>query len=437
MGSKNTAAAPSLEELRAELQKCVKCGACQGVCPIYAETRRETDVARGKLSLLEAATEGSLPYSSNYDQILNNCLLCLACVESCSSSVRVDRLIVQARQALVETRGLPRSRRSAHALLKSGQRRLNYLLQGGSLLQSLLLRRVPQSSGLRRRFPLPGVQADQILPRLTLRPFRQRHPEHVQAPEAVQKAIFFTGCSTNYIFPEIGEAVLKVLGSLGVSLVIPAAQGCCGAPVEAAGDSETFISLARSNLQALLQQDPELKVLVCCSSGGYMLKKVYPELLAADAQLAGPARDLASRTFDISEYLVQVIGLDRIAAKITSPILDRTTYHDPCHLKRGQGISQEPRQLLELCCGEKFLEMRDADRCCGLGGTYGLTHREMSKRIRHRKLEVIQEVQAELVATGCPACMLQLREGLHHFAPGIQVKHTIQVLARAMGLEQE
>jgi glycolate oxidase iron-sulfur subunit len=356
-------------------------------------------------------------------------------MENCSSSVRVDRLIVRAREALVDTRGIPRTRRSVHALLQqAGQRPLNSLVRGGSLLQSLLFRRIPHSSGLRRRFPLPGVEADQLLPKLAIRPFRRRYPEHIQTPWAEQRAIFFTGCSSNYIFPDLGEAMLKVLSCLGVSLTIPAGQSCCGAPVEAAGDKWSFISLAKSNLQALLAQDPGLKVLVCCSSGGYMFKRIYPELLSQDPHWAGPAADLASRTYDISEYLVQVVGLDRIAARITCPVRDRTTYHDPCHLRRGQGISQEPRQLLRLCCEKGFIEMREPERCCGLGGTYGLTHREMSQRIRAHKIDSILESQAEQVATGCPACMLQLSQGLLKSAPGLQVRHTIQILAKAMGL---
>ena len=424
-----------LAELQDELSKCVKCGACQSVCPIFAETKRERDVARGKISLVEAVAEGSLPSTQDYDSILNNCLLCMACVENCSSSVRVDKVVTGARDALVHKRGLPWPRRRIHALLKGGGRTIDTLFKGGSLVQSLLFRRIPESSGLRRRFALPGVEAEQVLPRLARKPFRSRHPEIVDAQAHTERVVFFTGCSINYIFPRIGEAVLKVLNGLGVSVTIPPMQNCCGAPVEAAGDRETCLALARANLDAVTRGNAGLKVVVCCSSGGYMFKKLYPELFAKDPKLGKAAADLASRTYDISEYLVQEIGLDRIAEQISAPCQQVTTYHDPCHLKRAQGVSREPRQLLRLCCQDRFAEMEDPDRCCGLGGTYGVTHREMSKKIRGHKVQNILDQGAEQVATGCPACMIQLQDGLHSQAPGTLVRHTIEVLAQAMGLE--
>jgi glycolate oxidase iron-sulfur subunit len=165
-----------------------------------------------------------------------------------------------------------------------------------------------------------------------------------------------------------------------------------------------------------------------------MFKTLYPELFAGDPELSEAAADLASRTFDISEYLVHEIGLERVAGKIVSPCGLRTTYHDPCHLKRAQGVSGEPRRLLELACPGSFAEMEEPDRCCGLGGTYGVTHREMSKKIRGRKVQSILDAQAGQVATGCPACMIQLQDGLHQEAPKIQVRHTIEVLAQAMGV---
>jgi len=165
-----------------------------------------------------------------------------------------------------------------------------------------------------------------------------------------------------------------------------------------------------------------------------MFKTLYPELFAQDPELSQAAADLASRTCDISEYLVHEIGLEAIAGQIVSPCGLRTTYHDPCHLKRAQGVSREPRRLLELACPDSFAEMKQPDRCCGLGGTYGVTHREMSKKIRNRKVQNILDVQAGQVATGCPACMIQLQDGLHQEAPKIRARHTIEVLAQAMGV---
>ncbi len=424
----------SLVQLQEELNKCAKCGACHSVCPIFAQTKMEKDVARGKIALVEAAAEGALPDTQGYAHVLNNCLLCLACVENCSSSVRVDKIVIQAREALMQKKGLSWPRRKVHAVLSAGSRQLDTFFKRGSLLQRLLFRRIPESSGLRRRFALPGVEAEQVLPRLARTPFRRQHPEMLKASDQAGQVVFFTGCASNYIFPSIAEALVKVLNALNISVIIPKHQNCCGAPVQAAGDKQTFLTLAERNLEVLSSMHQYSQVVVCCSSGGYMFKKVYPEAFVQDTDLSQAAVDLASRTYDISEYLLQVIGLEKIAQKITSPCRLRTTYHDPCHLKRAQGLAQEPRQLLRLCCQEFLLEMQDPDRCCGLGGTYGLTHRDMSKRIRAHKVQNILGVQAEQVVTGCPACMIQLMDGLHNQDPGIRVRHTIQILAQAMGL---
>ncbi|MGM0425551.1 MAG: (Fe-S)-binding protein, partial [Thermodesulfobacteriota bacterium] len=371
-----------------------------------------------------------------YANILQNCLLCLACEQVCSSSVSMHTVVLRARQELVSQKGLSWKRRQMHSLLQGRSRKLKALFQAGALVQRLLLKRVPEESGLRLRFPLPGLDQDQLLPRLALRPFRDRYPQRFGSREQELKVVFFTGCASNYLLPEIGESLLKVLNALGVGVDIPKSQSCCGAPVLAAGDRKGCISLAEENLQTLGKLDPEARVVVCCASGGFMLKQIYPELLRDRPALLEQARDLAARTLDISQYLVQVIGLQKLKAKIASPCSISTTFHDPCHLVRGQGVQSEPRRLLEICCPGHFQEMQDADSCCGLGGTYAVTHKDMSQRIRQQKLDNIYKAQAGQVVTGCPACMLQLRAGLQQKLPRVQVRHTIQVLSRAMGLEE-
>ncbi|MFW6142741.1 MAG: (Fe-S)-binding protein, partial [Desulfovermiculus sp.] len=324
-----------LEQVGDELKKCVKCGACQGVCPIYLETKQEKYVARGKIALSQAVSEGRLPYTNEFNSVLHNCLLCLSCVEVCSSNVRVDRIITAARSSLVRERGLPWPKRMAFKALRAGRWTQNLLFQGGSLAQTVLFHRLPKSSGLRRRFPVPGVDKEQVVPRLASKSFRSRHEEYIPAGEDTNPVVFFTGCSANYIFPLIAEAALWVLNRLGRSVYIAADQMCCGAPAECHGDQETVHELARKNLFALSGRFDQAPVIVICSSGGYMFKHVYPALFST-GQEARLASDLAARTYDISEYLVHKVGLEEIGKKITTPCTMPTTYHDPCHLKRGQ-----------------------------------------------------------------------------------------------------
>ena len=421
-----------LQQVGDELRKCVKCGACQSVCPIYQETKREKYVARGKIALVDAVSQGRLPYTDEFDTVVHNCLLCLSCVEVCSSNVRVDKIVTAARSSLVQERGLPWPKRLASRTLRAGRSLRNALFQGGSLAQTLLFHRLPESSGLRRRFPVPGVDKGQTVPRLAWVPFRNRHAGLVQAERATGQVVLFTGCAANYIYPTIAEATLWVLKKMGQSVHIPARQMCCSAPAESHGDQETVHELARQNLLALAEDNQQDPVIVICSSGGYMFKRIYPDLFCSEKE-RDLAQHLAARTLDISEFLVKRIGLEALGRQIDNPCQEMTTYHDPCHLKRGQGVWEEPRQLLRLACPEHFVPLDQADRCCGQGGTYGLTHREMSQSILGHKLQSIQISGASQVATGCPACMIQIQDGVSRWGQSVQVRHTIEILATAMG----
>ncbi len=424
-----------LEQVGDELKKCVKCGACQSVCPIYLETKQEKYVARGKIALSQAASEGRLPYTDEFDSALHNCLLCLSCVEVCSSNVRVDKIITAARSSLVREKGLPWPKRMAFQALRSGRWAQNMFFRSGSIAQTMLFHRLPKTSGLRRRFPVPGVDKDQVVPRLATRSFRSRHGSYYPAGDTTQTVIFFTGCSANYVFPRIAEATLWTLGHVGRSVHIPAAQMCCGAPAECHGDQDTVHELARKNLYALAEKYPQAPVIVVCSSGGYMFKRMYPGLVHPGEENR-MAADLAARTYDISEYLVHKVGLDLLGAQIINPVQIPTTYHDPCHLNRGQGVHVEPRKLLDLACPGCSVPLPDADRCCGLGGTYGLNHRDMSKAILEHKTQAIKESGAGQIATGCPACMIQLRDGISRTGLKVEVKHTVEVVAEAMGWKE-
>jgi len=421
-----------LKLIRAELQKCVKCGECRSVCPIFSVKQREPAVARGKLALIEAAAEGDLAPGPEFHDIVNDCLLCLACVEHCGGGVRVDRIVTAARAELAEACGRPWLQRLLRRVMTANRRLIRRLLPGGSRMQAVLFSRIPETSGMRRRFPLPLVDRSRFVPTLAGHPFRERVAETLSAQRPRATVVFFTGCLTNYSYTSLAQAVVDVLNRLGVSVIIPKGQVCCGAPIEAGGDFDLARRLARRNLRELKRFDPACKVVVCCASGGRMLKRVYPRLLAEDRRWRAAAEELASRTLDIAEYLTQQIGIPALESRIRQPSPVRTTYHDPCHLNRGQGVRAAPRALLSLACGDNFVEMPDAHTCCGSGGTYGVTHRDTANRILASKVDGIVASGAGQVATGCPGCMVQLQDGVLQKGLKTRICHTIEILARAM-----
>lgn len=416
----------NLHDIAHELDKCARCGQCRSVCPIFDSLGWEKYSARGKIELTRAVLHGELDLTASYEEVINNCLLCLACVENCGSGVRMDHIIVAARNELVQKKGLPVFKRIAHRVLLSGRELMDVISMGGSVVQYLLFKRVPESSGLKRRFPLPMVEKDRYIPALVHRPFRSKMPEINPVQNAGQKVVFFTGCLINYVYPQIGESVVSLLNHFNTDVIIPRHQGCCGAPAEVGGDFQTTKALARNNIDILFSYPHD--IITACASGGYMLKKVYQDLFDPEDPYYQKILSVAGRTYDISEYLVKKIGMAEVQRNLKQKSLKRVTYHDPCHLVRGQGIVHEPRKLLQAVFGDGYVEMSDADRCCGSGGTYGLTHRNTSLNILNGKTGYIMASGAKMVATGCPGCMIQLRDGLQKQGCGVEVFHVAELI---------
>lgn len=418
-----------LDRVRQELEKCAKCGECCGVCPVYRETGEEKFAARGKLALAEAVLNRDLQKTDTYFDVLNNCILCLSCVENCGSGVRVDKIVTSARADLNIDRGVPFFKQLLFGVLQASRGVGDFMFQSGSAMQRLLFKRIPDSSGLKRRFPLPLIDKDRYVPHFARHSFRNTSPDFFPAAQCQTRVLFFTGCASNYIFTGIAEKTVGVLNALGVDVCVPKTQACCGAPVEASGDLQTALVLARRNIEALTAGDSDDDIVTVCSSGGYMLKKKYGELLADDPQWSAKAVNVARRTYDISEYLIKKIGPEVISAHLERQYPKTVTYHDPCHLRKGQGIYKEPRELLKLITGDRYIEMMAPEICCGSGGLYGVTHADASLKILARKTETILATGASAVATGCPGCMIQLTDGIQREDRAVKVLHTMELLS--------
>lgn len=416
----------------AELAKCAKCGQCASVCPIYAENNLESYCARGKLILARSLAEQALAATPELREIVDNCLVCLACVKNCGSAVRLDKVVMAARRLLVLEQGQPFVKALALRAMLPYPRLMNAAMKGGRLMQPLAFATPPETSGLRRRFPIPGIAGDQPIPPIAPLSFMERTPEYTAPTEGPEngQVSYFCGCAANYLLPPIGEAVMYVLGRFGKGVFVPRGQGCCGAPAAVNGETEVMRKLVRRNLDILCRD--ERTVISSCGSGGLMLGHGYAEFLGPEDPRRETALGVGKRVRDISEYLVNEIGLEAIAAKVVRKIDGCVTYHDPCHLARGVGVSKEPRSILSLTTA-RFKEMPEADRCCGSGGTYGVTHWETSRAILERKIGNAQKVHANVIATGCPACIMQLSGGSDNLNAGIVVCHTVELLAWAMG----
>lgn len=320
------------------------------------------------------------------------------------------------RAELVKKFKLPWQKRVLFNML-SGNRLLPFLMQWGGGLGNTLVGLVPGGKKI-------GTIPFDRLPRLNRKPFRQQVPEVIRVPEPKGRVLYFTGCATNYLYEDVGRSTLEVLRRLGIEVVLPKGQMCCGLPIFLAGARNTALRNIRKNLELFDRKDVDT-VLVDCATCGSALKKEYVHILEEMGENVESARSLSKKVMDLSQYLVKFdLG------GILKPLRGKVTYHDPCHLVRSQGVREEPRRLLQQIPGLQLIEMAGADVCCGGGGTFQIDHPDVAAGITENKVRAIQSTGANIVASGCPGCRMQIKGNLEKEA--FDVVHPVQLLARAL-----
>jgi glycolate oxidase iron-sulfur subunit len=421
-----------MKDLDDQLGVCMRCGLCQAVCPLFAETGREADVARGKLALLSGLAQEILRNPQGVQAHLARCLLCGSCAANCPSGVKVLDIFIKARAILTGYMGLSPLKKVIFRGLLSQPEFFHRLLAWGARFQGIFIRPVDDLLGSScSRFLSPLLQERHVKP-LAPVPFHRRVGVKNTSPGASGlKVGFFVGCLIDKIFPKVGEAVLTALIHHGVGLFLPADQGCCGIPALSDGDTVTFHKLMRHNLR-LFEGDTFDYLVTACATCTATIRTLWP-LMAQEFPLEEQDRvaALAARVLDINEFLADKVGL---APGPGGPEVDGVplTYHDPCHLKKSLGVAAQPRALLKANPCYRLQEMAEADVCCGCGGSFNLQYYEVSRAIGRKKRDNIARSGARVVATGCPACMLQLTDMLSQAGDRVQVKHAVEIYAEAL-----
>ena len=401
---------------------CSRCGNCQAVCPVYAETRTEPGVARGKVQLAAAILSGDLPVDRETAAAFATCTTCMACEEVCPSGVPVVDIVAAARAQVVDTRGLPWVKR----VVFGGVKRpgvLRAAADAAARLQGAAFKPASDRDLRRLRFPY-GLAARRAYPPLATRPFAR--PGARRKTGAGPRVLFFPGCMVTYVFPGIGHAAVEVLERAGASVFTPPEEACCGVPLEAHGDRAGATALARLQLDQLEGLELDALVAACPTCASSFVHR-YPRLLAGEPRYGARARALAARSYDVTSYLVDVLQAEPPSGRLEATV----TYHDPCHLARGLGVTRQPRELLAGISGVRVSEMREPSRCCGGAGSFSLTHQELSLAIGARKAADIATTGAEVVATACPGCRMQLADVLAQAGDDRPVAHVIELLAAA------
>ncbi len=399
--------------LDAEIQKCAKCGKCRSICPVFLETGNESTVARGRISLAESLRSGEIFHTELLRDYLLSCKKCLRCSSICPSGVDYDLIIQTMLDDMASHLGIWFIPRIIFRLFLTRRWLFNILLKSASLFQRL----VPlKRHGTMRHLPFIFM-GGRWIPPLAKKSALNKYRNTRKITNPKMKVGFYMGCLINYIYTDIADAVIEVLNHLGVEVVVPTKQLCCGIPARSLGDAKTAQKLAEVNVKVFEEANVDF-VVNACATCGRTLKKDYPRILG------DRALKFTEKLYDISEFIEKYFQYE------TKTLNTKITYHDPCHLYWGQNISKQPRNILSRSA--TFQEMETPERCCGGGGVFNLLHYDLSMMIGEYKAKAIEKSGAEVVATGCPGCRLQIEDLLATRSSQVKCTHTIQVLRDAM-----
>jgi glycolate oxidase iron-sulfur subunit len=400
---------------------CNRCGFCQVACPTFRATGQETGVARGRVALLRALNEGRLEWSPDLEEPLFACLLCGACTTNCFPAVPTADLIVGAREEYLEKVGRKGIHRLLFDRLLPYPERLRRVARAVALGKNSGLSSVARALGLLRIFGRDFPQSERIIGRMPRYALREKFPPgRLEGRGEDLRIGYFVGCGMELMNPTAAEASIDLLREAALEVHV-LDNACCGLPAASYGDREAARRLAARNLEAATAQSLDLIVTDCSSCASFL--KEYPALFSEGDPLHEASKEVAAKVRDMVE---QTLSPSALGLKDGEPVV--VTYHDPCHASRGQNLVTQPRQILASLSGVEFREMPEADWCCGGAGSYALSHFDTAMKVLDRKMENVQKTGANLLATSCPACIIQLAYGVRRHKLPVRVCHLSELV---------
>ncbi len=393
-----------LKELEELIIRCMKCGACQSVCPLYLKDLAEQSVTRSKLALIESIYEGRLDDAGKIFKYIDYCILCGRCKANCPSGVKVDEIFLRAKAVL---RKIQKMKGWQKAVLSFAMERPELLATIAPLMHiGLKFSAKKVKNDIFK--PIFKEFSDRRIVSLKKDPFTKKFGGLLRAKDERMKVIFYPGCAVNYIFPAIGEAIVGTLNYCGVSVHIPMINKCCGVPAASMGDIELYKRMVNENLDYFESEKIDY-VVTCCPTCEYGLK---------DLGLRITGRRSEIKIIDILVFLEEISGLD-----ISIELNERMSLHLPCHYDTSKaGL---PADFLKKHIKSDFITLDNQD-CCGFGGTFNLKFYKDSKKISLSKAEEIKAKEIKHLFTPCPGCIMQLTDALATINSDTEVSHPVK-----------
>lgn len=403
------------------MNRCVKCGACSVVCPVYQVSGRETHTARGKHHLMEVMGHGEIgPF---YETLFSQCLLCGRCNEVCRREIDTPLAVVRARAGFSACYGEHGYQKFLARKILEHPSLLHGLTSLGGRVAERLGRVLPAESGLRLKLGL-------------LRPDDEGSGHSQPAPDPAPllpapkgpTLIYYPGCVSTYLYPSIADGSCSLVSRGGCHAVIPEGLGCCGLAAWAAGDLAGAKRLARQNIEVLECLQGE--IVVSCGSCWYQLRR-YGRLFEDPAWQERGQR-LAERVVMLSRFLARHPVLQE-GQRWQGGKKTRVFYHDPCHLLHEERLVDAPREVLARLPGVEIVELEGGSRCCGHGGLFSLGAPELSEAIRERLISAILQLRPDWITTSCSGCLMQLRMGVEQAGSRVKVLDLSELLCKLSG----
>lgn len=385
----------NLPELK-DLEKCVRCGSCKACCPTYDEDNTEAMGARGRLALLRGLLLKELKPTPLLNEKIFSCILCEACSGLCPNGVDITENIYRGRNMLKQS---DKKRRYLRLLAK-------FFISNPDLSYKMLQ--------MSQYILFPYLMKKGIIPhnfKLSESFFKERTQVY-KVPKRRGRVALFTGCVTNFLYPHLGLSLINILLKSGYEVIVPGGEVCCGMPLRALGLEEEARELAKRNMRIFEKLKAEA-VLSLCPTCVTMIKNQYPKIINSGI----------SNAMDVSSFLLE--RLDLAQPSLFTQKYATVTYHDPCHLAYGLGIKDEPRKMLKKI-GANIIEKKESG-CCGSGGLFSLTNKDISGSLLKKQAESCLKTGAAAVVTACPACMMQLGRAITE----IPVFHIIELIEEA------